>query len=186
MHKQRKACCNRKNKMCIRDRLVREDQLKRMAEMQMMPSFFVVHTYYWGDIHIKNFGQERGSQISPVKSAVKKHMKYTFHQDTPVVPPDMLRTVWSAVNRISKSGQSIGKNQRVSVMEALKAITVYAAYQYFEEEEKGTIEKGKKADFVILSKNPLETEPEKLTSIQVLMTVKENEVVYETADFNKN
>ena len=113
-------------------------------------------------------------------------MKYTFHQDTPVVPPDMLRTVWSAVNRISKSDQSIGKNQRVSVMEALKAITVYAAYQYFEEEEKGTIEKGKKADFVILSEDPLETEPEKLTSIQVLMTVKENEVVYETADFNKN
>ena len=170
----------------VHAQLVREDQLKRMAEIQMMPSFFVVHTYYWGDIHIKNFGKERGSQISPVKSAVKNHMKYTFHQDTPVVPPDMLRTVWSAVNRISKSGQSIGKNQRVSVMEALKAITIYAAYQYFEEEEKGTIEKGKKADFVILSENPLKTEPENLTSIQVLMTVKENEVVYKTADFNKN
>ena len=170
----------------VHAQLVREDQLKRMAEIQMMPSFFVVHTYYWGDIHIRNFGQERGSQISPVKSAVKNHMKYTFHQDTPVVPPDMMRTVWSAVNRVSRSGQRIGENQRVSVMEALKAITVYAAYQYFEEKEKGTIEKGKKADFVILSEDPLETEPEKLTSIQVLTTIKENEVIYKAEDFNKN
>ena len=170
----------------VHAQLVREDQLKRMAEIQMMPSFFVVHTYYWGDIHIRNFGQERGSQISPVKSAVKNHMKYTFHQDTPVVPPDMMRTVWSAVNRISKSGQRIGENQRVSVMEALKAITVYAAYQYFEEKEKGTIEKGKKADFVVLSENPLETEPENLASVQVLMTIKENEVIYKTEDYNKN
>ena len=170
----------------VHAQLVREDQLKRMAEMQMMPSFFVVHIYYWGDIHFKIFGQERGSQISPVKSAVKNHMKYTFHQDTPVVPPDMMRTVWSAVNRVSRSGQRIGENQRVSVMEALKAITVYAAYQYFEENEKGTIEKGKKADFVILSENPLETEPEKLTSIQFLTTIKENEVIYKAKDFNKN
>ncbi len=99
----------------------------------MMQSFFVVHTYYWGDIHIRIFGQERGSQSTPVKSAVKNHMKYTFHQETPVVPPDMMRTVWSAVNRSSKSGQRIGENQRVSVMEALKAITGYSAYQYFEE-----------------------------------------------------
>lgn len=170
----------------VHAQLVREEQLKRMAEIQMIPSFFVVHTYYWGDIHIKNFGQKRGSQISPVKSAVKNNMKYTFHQDTPVVPPDMMRTVWSAVNRISKSGQRIGENQRVSVMEALKAITVYAAYQYFEENEKGTIEKGKKADFVVLSGNPLETNPKELTSLQVLMTIKENETVYKAADFNKN
>lgn len=71
-------------------------------------------------------------------------------------------------------------------MEALKAITVYAAYQYFEEKEKGTIEKGKKADFVVLSENPLETEPENLASVQVLMTIKENEVIYKTEDYNKN
>lgn len=79
-------------------------------------------------------------------------MKYTFHQDTPVVPPDMMRTVSSAVNRVSRNGVSIGENQKISVLVALKAITIYAAYQYFEEKEKGSIERGKYADFVVLEK----------------------------------
>ncbi len=79
-------------------------------------------------------------------------MKYTFHQDTPVVPPDMMRTVSSAVNRVSRNGVSIGENQKISVLDALKAITIYAAYQYFEEKEKGSIERGKYADFVVLEK----------------------------------
>lgn len=166
----------------VHAQLVRKDQLERMADMGMIPSFFVAHTYYWGDIHLKNFGEERGSQISPVKDAVELNMKYTFHQDTPVVPPDMLRTISSAVNRVSKTGQSIGKNQCVSVLEALKAVTSYAAYQYTEENEKGTIAEGKYADFVILDKNPLETEKEQLADIRVLMTIKENKVIYKSGE----
>ena len=166
----------------VHAQLVRKDQLERMAVMGMIPSFFVAHTYYWGDIHLKNFGEERGSQISPVKDAVELNMKYTFHQDTPVVPPDMLRTISSAVNRVSKTGQSIGKNQCVSVLEALKAVTSYAAYQYTEENEKGTIAEGKYADFVILDKNPLETEKEQLADIRVLMTIKENKVIYKSGE----
>lgn len=162
----------------VHAQLVRKDQLGRMKEIGMIPSFFVAHTYYWGDIHMKNFGPERGSQISPVKDALDHGMKFTFHQDTPVVPPDMMRTVSCAVNRISRTGQVIGENQRVPVLEALKAITSYAAYQYHEEEEKGTIAVGKYADFVVLDKDPLEADAETLSDIQVLMTLKENEVIY--------
>ena len=169
----------------VHAQLVRKDQLKRMADIGMIPSFFVAHTYYWGDIHLKNFGEERGSQISPVKDAVDLKMKYTFHQDTPVVPPDMMRTISAAVNRVSKTGQSIGKNQCVSVLDALKAVTSYAAYQYSEENEKGTIEEGKYTDFVVLNKNPLETEKEKLADIKVVMTIKENKVIYKSGD-NEN
>lgn len=166
----------------VHAQLVRKDQLERMADMGMIPSFFVAHTYYWGDIHLKNFGEKRGSRISPVKDAVELKMKYTFHQDTPVVPPDMMRTVSCAVNRVSRTGQSIGENQRISVLEALKAITSYGAYQYFEENDKGTIEKGKYADFVVLDKNPLETEKENLADIKVLMTIKENKVIYKNGE----
>ena len=173
----------RENKDChravmVHAQLVRKDQLERMKKIGMMPSFFVAHTYYWGDIHIKNFGEVRGSQISPAKTALDYGMKFTFHQDTPVVPPDMMRTVSCAVNRVSRSGQVIGENQRIPVMEALKAITSYAAYQYHEETEKGTIAVGKYADFVVLDKNPLETDREELADIKVLMTLKENEVIY--------
>ena len=162
----------------VHAQLVRKDQLKRMAAIEMIPSFFVAHTYYWGDIHLQNFGEIRGSRISPVKDAIDLEMKYTFHQDTPVIPPDMMRTVWSAVNRISKGGKTIGESQKISVLDALKAITIYAAYQYFEEKEKGSIACGKYADFVVLDKNPLEVPKEELADIRVLMTIKENEVIY--------
>lgn len=162
----------------VHAQIVRKDQLERMKEIGIIPSFFVAHTYYWGDIHMKNFGAVRGSQISPVKDALDYGMKFTFHQDTPVVPPDMMRTVSCAVNRISRTGQVIGENQRIPVLEALKAITSYAAYQYREEAEKGTITVGKKADFVVLDKNPLETDEKALADIQILMTLKENEIIY--------
>ena len=148
------------------------------------PKLFCAHTYYWGDIHLQNFGEKRGSQISPVKDAIDYGMKYTFHQDTPVIPPDMMRTISSAVNRISRGGRVIGENQKISVLDALKAVTIYAAYQYFEEHEKGSIECGKYADFVVLEKNPLKTPKEELAEIKVWMTIKENEVIYRSGEAN--
>lgn len=170
----------------VHAQLVRKDQLKRMAEIRMMPSFFVAHTYYWGDIHVKNFGLERGSQISPVKDAMAYGMKFTFHQDTPVVPPNMMHTVSCAVNRISREGKVLGENQRIPVLEALKAITIYGAYQYHEEQEKGTIALGKYADFVVLDSNPLESDVSKLAEIKVDMTIKENKIIYRRGSNNES
>lgn len=162
----------------VHAQLVQKEQLRRMAEIGMIPSFFVAHTYYWGDIHLKNFGEKLGSQISPVKDAIGYDMKYTFHQDSPVIPPDMMKTVSCAVNRITRKGRSIGENQKISVLDALKAITKYGAYQYFEEDTKGTIAPGKTADFVVLDQNPLTAKPEDLADIKVLLTIKENQVVF--------
>ena len=163
----------------IHAQLVREDQLKRMAALSMTASFFTAHTWYWGDIHLKNFGKQRAEQISPAKDAILHGVNYTFHQDTPVIQPDMLETLWCAVNRISKNGVLMGREQRVTVYEALRGITINAAYQYFEERQKGSIKPGKLADFVVLDKNPLETAPEELKNIQIVQTIKEGEVVYE-------
>lgn len=163
----------------VHAQLVQREQLRRMADLGMMPSFFIAHTYYWGDIHLKNFGIERGSRISPAKDAMDYGMKFTFHQDSPVVLPDMMRTVSCAVNRISRTGQEIGKEQRIPVLEALKAVTSYGAYQYHEEDRKGTIAVGKLADFAVLNKNPLKTDPEMLAEVQVMMTVKEDQIIYE-------
>ena len=162
----------------VHAQLVRKEQLERMKALGMMPSFFIAHTYYWGDIHRKNFGWERASRISPAKDALDCGLKFTFHQDSPVVPPDMMRTVSCAVNRVTKSGQILGEAERISVLEALKAITVYGAYQYHEEGMKGTIAVGKYADFVVLDENPLEAEKESLADIEVLLTIKENQVIY--------
>lgn len=157
---------------------VREDQLDRMASLGMIPSIFVAHTFYWGDVHLKNLGKERGSHISPVKSAVMRGMKYNFHQDAPVLKPDMMQTVWCAVNRLTRKGVKIGEEQCVSVFEALQGITINAAYAYHEEDKKGTLESGKLADLVILEKNPLKADKMELKDILVSETIKEGRTLY--------
>lgn len=157
---------------------VRDDQLDEMAEIGMIPSIFVAHTYYWGDVHLKNLGWERGSRISPVRSALERGLKYNFHQDSPVLKPDMMQTVWCAVNRITRKGVKIGEEQCISVFDALKGVTINAAYAYHEEDRKGTIEPGKLADLVILEKNPLKVSPEELKDIAVEETIKEGKTLY--------
>ena len=144
----------------------------------MIPSFFITHTYYWGDTHIRNFGIERASKISPAKTALEKGLVYTFHQDTPVIYPNLLDTVQCAVIRKTKSGVLLGESEKLDVYNALKAITINAAYSYFEEDTKGSIKVGKVADLVILDENPLECNINKIKEIKVLETIKNGKTVY--------
>ncbi len=156
---------------------VRNDQLDRMARLHMIASIFIGHVWYWGDIHVKNFGPQRGNHISPAKDAIDRGVTVNFHQDPPVTRPDMLHSVWCAVNRISRGGNRIGADQAVSVYEALKAVTINGAYQYFEEDQKGSIVNGKRADLVILDRSPLETDPMEIRNIKVLETIKDGETI---------
>lgn len=156
----------------IHGQLMGRDQLREAKELGAVVSFFAAHTYYWGDVHVKNFGLKRASRISPAASAKRCGLPFTFHQDAPVINPDMLETIWCAVNRITKSGIHLGVDERVSVFDALKAVTINAAYQYFEEGTKGSIAPGKYADFVILDKDPLSVPKEAIRKIHVLKTIK--------------
>lgn len=158
---------------------VRKDQLELMKEIGMIPSIFVGHTYFWGDVHVKNFGLDRGTHISPAGSALKLGLPINFHQDTPVTKPNMMHSVWCAVNRISRSGKVLAEEERISVLDALKAVTIGSAYEYFEEDEKGSLKVGKKADFAILDQDPLTIDPMELKDIVVMKTIKDGEVIYE-------
>ena len=131
---------------------------------------------------MKNFGPERGNHISPAKDALDRGLIINFHQDAPVTKPNMMHSVWCAVNRISRNGNLIGEEQKISVYEALKAVTINAAYEYFEENTKGSIKEGKLADLVILDKNPLETDPNEIKDIKVLETIKEGKCIFTRAD----
>lgn len=162
----------------IHAQMVREDQLKEMSMLSVTASFFTAHTWYWGDVHLKNFGEARALKISPARSAINEGVNVTFHQDSPVIRPDMLETVWCAVNRLSSGGHPMGLMERVTPCEALKAITLNAAYQYGEEDKKGSIEPGKNADFVILSSNPLSVDPKEIKKIRVLETIKSGKILY--------
>lgn len=165
----------------IHAQLVREDELKRMAALSMTASIFVAHTYYWGDIHMKNLGCDRAMRISPARTAVREHVNVTLHQDSPVIEPNMIETVWCAVNRTSKNGVVMGASEMLTPYEALRAITINTAYQYGEEAIKGSIEAGKNADFVILSDNPMEVPPMLIKNISVLETIKDGKTLYKAA-----
>lgn len=156
----------------------RDDQLERMKKLKMIPSVFVGHVYYWGDIHMKNLGAERGSRVSPCRSALDCGLVMNFHQDTPVTKPDMMHSVWAAVNRVTRGGEVIGEDQKISVYEAMKAVTINAAYAYHEENRKGTLVPGKRADLVILEENPLKADKMRLKEIKVLETVKAGKTLY--------
>ena len=163
----------------VHAQFARPDQLQAFKKYNMLPSFFTNHSYFWGDVHVKNLGAARANFSSPIATADKIGLKYTNHSDDTVTPVSPLFTVWSAVNRTSRSGQIIGKDQRASPYQALKAITTNAAYEYYEEDIKGTLTQGKLADLVILDTNPLTIDANKIKNIKVITTIKEGKAIYQ-------
>jgi hypothetical protein len=162
----------------IHAQLMRADQLDRAAALRVVPSFFSAHAFFWGDWHRRSFGEARGNNVSPVRWAIERGVPFTVHNDAPIVPPDILRLVSITVNRRTRSGHVLGPEQRATVREALHAVTLGAAYQYFEEETKGSITAGKQADLVILSENPLRADPAALENIAVVETFSRGRSVY--------
>lgn len=163
----------------IHAQVIREDQLEKMKNLKMIPSFFLDHIYFSGDFyHETALGAQRAKKVSPLKSAVLKGVVFTIHQNAPVISPKVLFSIHNAVNRTTRKNRVLGEEEQISVQEALKAVTIHGAYQIFEEKEKGSIKVGKKADFIILNKNPLEEEKGSIKDIIVLETNKEGITVY--------
>ena len=162
----------------------RRDQYERMRGLGMIPSIFVAHTWYWGDIHIANMGMDRAAEISRVRDALDLGLPFTFHTDSPVIEPNLFESVWCAATRVTKGGVQLDPAQRVGVYEGLKAITVNAAHQYGEESTKGTLTPGKLADLVILDRDPLACSlspdsPDSLRRIGVLATIKTGKLAWQ-------
>jgi predicted amidohydrolase YtcJ len=162
----------------IHSQFVRLDQLDGYVKYKLIPSLFTEHTFYFGDTHVRQRGKEQAHFLSPMRAAIDKGLRPTNHTDFNVSPLDQMFVVWTAVNRVSRGGEVIGPDQRVTPMEGLKAITINAAYQYFEEKSKGSLEPGKLADLVILDKNPLKVDPMSIKDIKVLETIKEGKTIY--------
>lgn len=165
----------------IHAQLLARDQLAAVRELGVTPSFFVAHVLHWGDVHLKNLGLRRAEHISCAASAMRAGIGFTFHQDTPVIAPDMLETVYAAVERKTASGVALGIDEGVPILRALRAVTLDAARQYGEDAVKGSIAPGKRADFVILSRDPLTTDPAELRSIEVRETIRAGERLFSGA-----
>jgi predicted amidohydrolase YtcJ len=165
--------------VAIHAQLARHDQVDRIKALGIVPSFFTAHTFFWGDWHRQSFGEQRAAGISPTGYANRQGVIFTNHNDAPVVPPDMLRLAQTAVVRTTRSGFVLGPAERVSPYVALKAMTDWAAYQYFEEKSKGTLEPGKIADLVILERDPLQVDPTTISTIKVVETIKEGKPIFQ-------
>ena len=170
----------------VHAQMARDDQLDEMKRLGVIPSFFNLHVYYWGDRHRDIFiGPERAARISPLRTAIDKDLTITLHADTPVVPMNPLMNVWSAVTRRTVGGAVLGPEQRIGVAEALRAVTINAAYQGFAEHDKGSIAAGKLADFVVLNENPMTVAPEHIRDIAVSQTIVGGKVVWDRLGPNR-
>lgn len=163
----------------VHAQVTRPDHLPRYKQLNIIPSWFPTHCYLWGDWHLTSvLGPERANHISPLMDGLKYHIMFTIHHDAPVTPPDLLTAVYAAVNRTTRSGIILGADQRISPYEALKAITINAANQWGEDATKGNLVKGKRADLVILDKNPVKVAPATIKDLKVLETIKDGVTVY--------
>ena len=162
----------------IHAQLMRKDQLERTKKLGLVPSYYSAHPFFWGDWHRRSFGEERAAFISPAAETARMQIPFTIHNDAPIVPPDMMRLMWVAVNRKTRSDFVLGPDQRLTPMQALHAITLGAAYQYFEENKKGSITPGKQADLVILERNPLLANPDTLKDISIIETFARGQSVF--------
>ncbi len=155
----------------VHAQMARRDQLRKMLELGVTPSFFNAHTYYWGDRHRQIFmGPDRAANMSPARTAQRIGLPFSLHLDSPVVPMSPMRMLWSATERKTSSGRVIGRRERISRQQALRAITIDAAYQGFQDEYLGSIEVGKLADLIVLDGDPLNAD-QNLLEISVESTL---------------
>jgi hypothetical protein len=164
----------------IHGQFLREDQVDSYKRLGVLPSLFPMHTYYWGDWHTsKTVGPVLGQNISPTGWVRKRGMIFTSHHDAPVAFPDSMRVLDATVTRVARgSGKVIGPDQRVDVITALKAMTIWPAWQHYEEKVKGSVEVGKLADFVVLSRDPTKGDPNTIDRIKVTETIKEGVTIF--------
>ncbi|MEY3740478.1 MAG: hypothetical protein RLZZ192_1154 [Pseudomonadota bacterium] len=156
----------------------REDQLKQYHDQNIIAVTLANHVWLYGDVYLKILGEDRAKNVSPLRSADNLGVKIGIHNDSPSSGPNVLFSVWGAVNRKTFSGKILGADQRIDAYKALKGFTANAAYVYKEEANKGMIAQGMLADLVVLDRNPLKVPPQDIKDIRVLQTIKHGQSVY--------
>ncbi|CAM4240299.1 amidohydrolase [Lacicoccus alkaliphilus] len=157
---------------------VNKADIKKMVKNDIGGSFFMNHIYYFGDVHKAKFlGPERAENLEPVRWAEDAGMTFTIHSDCPVTDISPLHSIGIAVDRETRSGDVLGKKQRLSRIEAYRKMTIDAAKLNGTDDVEGSVEVSKYADFVVLSHNPFKAS-NTLSDELVQMTIVDGRIVF--------
>jgi predicted amidohydrolase YtcJ len=152
--------------------LADDAQFRRIKALDMNVNLFANNHFYWGDQHrAVTVGPERAERMNAARSALDNGVPLAIHSDAPITPLGPLFTAWCAVHRLTASGQVLGEQQRISAVEALRAITLGAAHTLKLDGEIGSIECGKRADFCVLDEDPTTADPMRLKDMKPWGTV---------------
>jgi len=162
----------------IHSQFMAPGQLEQYVELGLHPSFFTVHAFFFGDVHLANLGPERAGRMSPMASAMALGLHCSNHNDFSVTPIEPMRMVETAMTRRTRTGVVLGASECVSAEAALRALTIEAAWQIREEASKGSLAPGKRADLVILDADPTAVAPERLNTIAVVATLKDGVCIH--------
>jgi predicted amidohydrolase YtcJ len=162
----------------IHGQFMTDKQVDSAKMLGIFVSSFPMHTFNWGDVHLKALGKERTTNLSPTGWFRDKKMKFSIHSDAPVIFPASMPLISTAMARTTRTHLLLGDTHCLTPYIALQAMTCWPAYQHFEEDTKGSIKVGKLADFVILNKNPIGETAENIKNIQILATIKEGKIIY--------
>lgn len=152
-------------------------QFRKMKALGMCVNLFANHHFYWGDEHYRlTVGPERAERMNACRTALDSGVPMAIHSDAPVTPLAPLFTAWESVHRVTASGRTQGEHEKISVAEALYAITMGAAYTLHLDNEIGSIEVGKKADFAVLDDDPTTVDPVALKDVGVWGTIQNGRI----------
>lgn len=167
------------------DQMSTPEQFKRAHDLGAFVNIFANQLYYWGDQHyLLTLGPDRANRLDNAAEAKRQGMIYSLHTDSPVTPLGPLHSMWAAMNRVTASGRILGADARISVDDALRAVTINAAYLLNLQNEMGSIELGKKADFTVLARDPYTESPKTIKDIPILATIQNGHVFI--VDNNQN
>jgi predicted amidohydrolase YtcJ len=169
--------------------ILHDEQIERIRALGLSPSFLIGHVYYWGHaMRDKVFGEAKAVLLDRTRACEEAGIRWTLHSDEPVTNMNPLRCIENAVTRglWKEPGQQLAPWESVSVMSALRAMTIDAAWQCHSDHEIGSLVPGKFADFVVLAEDPMLCEPNALQDIAIKQTWVGGRLVYDDAQDEEN
>ncbi|MGR5065754.1 amidohydrolase family protein [Photobacterium sp. DNB22_13_2] len=162
----------------VMSRYMRNNQLQQYAKLGIIGCFDTSNIYQQGEDDVEKLGLSRANGQSPIKQALEDSLPASNICFPGPMAADTVFALWSAVNRVTAEEDIMGSGLRLTPQQALQTMSTYAAFQFFEDDNKGELVPGKQADAVILSANPMTVAPGLIKDIEIIETIKQGKTIF--------